>query len=94
MFLNHYTRQMLACDCFTVDTVFNRTLSALFFLELGTCRVDVAGCTAHPMVAGMTQQARQMSWCIQKEALPVCFLVRDDDATFPPGITSWCGKAE
>jgi putative transposase len=47
-FLNHYRTQMLACDCFTVETVNLQTLYVLFFIELGTRRVHVAGCTAHP----------------------------------------------
>ena len=47
-FLNHYRTQMLACDFFTVETVTLQTLYVLFFIELGTRRVHLAGSTAHP----------------------------------------------
>jgi len=33
----------------------------LFFIELGTRRVHLAGCTATPDAAWVTQQARQLS---------------------------------
>ncbi len=53
-FLSHYQDQMLACDFFTVETAWLKTLYVLFFLELGTRRVHVAGCTAHPTSAWVT----------------------------------------
>ncbi|MBD0328170.1 MAG: transposase [Pyrinomonadaceae bacterium] len=74
---------MLACDFFTVETVWLKTLYVLFFLELGTRRVRMAGCTAHPTSARVTQQARQISWTIQEEELPIHFLIHDRDAMFP-----------
>jgi hypothetical protein len=47
-FLNHYKHQMLACDFFTAETLRLQTLYVLFFIEIGTRRVYLAGCTAHP----------------------------------------------
>ena len=47
-FLKHYRQQMLACDFFTVETVRLETLYILFFIELGSRRVHLAGCTASP----------------------------------------------
>ena len=82
-FLGHYKQQMLACDFFTVETAWLRTLYVLFFLELGTRRVHIAGCTAHPTSAWVTQQARQMSWILHEEGPPIHFLIHDRDATFP-----------
>ena len=38
-FLNHYRRQMLAGDFFTVETVFLKTVYVLCFLEVSTRRV-------------------------------------------------------
>jgi len=49
---------MLACDFLTVDTVLLRRLCVLFFIELDTRRVNVAGVTAHPTGAWVIQQAK------------------------------------
>jgi len=85
-FLAQHRDAVLACDFFTVETLFLKTLYVLFFLEIGTRRVHLAGCTAHPTAAWVTQQARQLSWTIQERAQPVRFLIRDRDAKFPPGF--------
>jgi hypothetical protein len=45
-FLEAQAKTILAADFFYVDTVFLRRL--LFFIEHGTCRVHLAGITAHP----------------------------------------------
>ncbi len=47
-FLAQQRDQILACDFFVVETAFLRTLYVLFFIELGSRRVHLAGCTAHP----------------------------------------------
>lgn len=60
-FLNHYKDQFLACDFFTVETLWLQTLYVLFFIEHGTRQVHLAGCTAHPTGKWVTQQARQIS---------------------------------
>lgn len=81
-FVNHYRTQMLACDFFTVETVTLQTLYVLFFIELGTRRVHLAGCTAHPNRAWVTQQARQLVWELTDTAHPMRFLIHDRDAKF------------
>ena len=58
------------CDFFTVETVFLKTIYILFFVELGTRRVHLAGCTAHPTAAWVTQQARHLSWRLQEGEIP------------------------
>ncbi len=81
-FLRHYKHEMLACDFFTVETAWLKTLYVLFFIELGSRRVYVAGCTDKPTAAWVTQKARQMSWRAEDEQLPIRFLIRDRDAKF------------
>jgi len=68
---------MLACDFFTVETIRLQTLYVLFFIELGTRRVHLAGCTTHPTGAWVTQQARNFAWelediqQVENRALPI-----------------------
>jgi hypothetical protein len=81
--LKHYGDQLLACDFFTVETAWLRTLYVLFFIEIGTRQVHFAGCTAHPTAAWVTQQARQLIWKLQDEDKQMGFLIRDRDAKFP-----------
>ena len=73
---------MLACDFFTVETVWLQTLYVLFFIELITRRVHFAGCTAHPDSTWVTQQARKMVWQLEEEAQPKRFIIHDRDAKF------------
>jgi putative transposase len=80
--MTHYKEQILACDFFTIETVFLRTLYVLFFIELGTRRVHFAGCTAHPNGAWATQQARQMAWALEERDVPIRFLIHDRDSKF------------
>jgi transposase InsO family protein len=63
-----------------VETLQLKTLYVLFFIELQTRRVHVAGVTAHPDSAWVTQQARNLA--IDERLGDVRFLVRDRDAKF------------
>ncbi len=81
-FLSHYKDQIVACDFFTVDTTWLKTIYILFFIELGSRRVHLAGCTANPTAAWVTQQARQLSWQLQNRTVPVRFLIHDHDTKF------------
>ena len=60
-----------------------QTLYVLFFIELSTRRVHLAGCTAKPTAQWVTQQARQLMWKLQEEGRVMRFLVHDRDAKFP-----------
>lgn len=82
-FLKHYRQQMLACDFFTVETVRLETLYVLFFIELGSRRVHLAGRTTNPDRVWVTQQARQLIWQLDDEAqTSVRFLIHDRDSKF------------
>src|SRR5688572_18231955 len=80
--LHHYKDQLLATDFFTVETALLQTVYVFFFIELGTRRVHFAGCTAHPTSAWVTQQARQMTWTLQDQGIPIQFLIHDRDSKF------------
>lgn len=73
---------MRACDFFTVETLHVQTLYVLFFIELGSRRVHLAGCTASPDNAWVTQQARQLVWQLDETKTPMRFLIHDRDRKF------------
>jgi putative transposase len=63
-FVRAHRRSMLAVDFFTVETMWLQRLYVLFFIELGSRRVHLAGCTASPSASWVTQQARQLTWTL------------------------------
>jgi putative transposase len=66
-----------------VETLRLKTLHVLFFIEIGTRRIHVAGCTAKPTAQWVTQQARQLMWKLQEEGRVIRFLLHDRDSKFP-----------
>ena len=81
-FLRQQARSMLAVDFFTVETISLRRLYVLFFIEHGSRRVHLAGCTTNPTGAWVTQQARQLAWTLQEQPSLFRFLLRDRDSKF------------
>ncbi len=79
-FLRHQAASMLACDFFTVETISLRRFYVLFFIELGSRRVQLAGCTTNPSGAWVTQQARNLSFTGVFERMR--FLIHDRDSKF------------
>lgn len=71
---------IMACDFFCVETVWLKTLYVLLFIELSTRRVHLAGVTAHPKSAWVTQQARNL--VIEDHVAGTRFLIRDRDAKY------------
>jgi putative transposase len=57
-------------------------LYVLFFIELGSRRVHLVGCTANPNAPWVIQQARQLSWTLAARSKPLRFLIRDRDQKF------------
>jgi putative transposase len=81
-FLRTHRRSVLAVDFFTVETIWLQRLYVLFFIELNSRRVHVAGCTATPSAEWVTQQARQHSWRLADRPEPFRYLIRDRDQKF------------
>jgi putative transposase len=79
-FLQQQAASMLAVDFFTVETISLRRLYVLFFIELTSRHVYLAGCTANPTGAWVTQQARQFAWSLQEQPARFRFLIRDRDS--------------
>jgi putative transposase len=79
-FLRAQAQGIVACDFFTVETAWLRTLYVLFFVEHGSRRVHLAGVTTNPDGAWMRQQARNLA--IEQRLKNVRYLLHDRDAKF------------
>jgi putative transposase len=81
-FLRQHRNTILACDLFTVDSVWLRRLYVLFFVSIGTRRVEYVACTRHPGAAWMTQQARNLLMDLDDCGGRPRFLIHDRDTKF------------
>jgi putative transposase len=80
--MSHYKDQLLACDFFTVETIFLRTVYVLVFIELGTRRVHLTGITSNPDGRWVAQQARQLVWAFEETDSSFRCLIRDNDKKY------------
>ena len=81
-FLRQQAASVLECDFLTVDTLFLKRFYVLFFMELSTRRVHLAGITTNPDGRWVTQQARNLLMRLDDEDVRRRFLVRDRDSKF------------
>ena len=78
-FLRQQAAGIVECDFFTVDTLWLRRYYVFFFIELERRRVHIAGITAHPNGAWVTQQARTLLMTLREEGKRPRILIRDRD---------------
>jgi putative transposase len=79
-FLQAQAASIVACDFFTVESILLRRYYVLFFIEHGTRRVRIAGCTGNPDGGWVTQQARNLGLFFAEQQ--VRFLIRDRDSKY------------
>ena len=82
-FLRSHGESILACDLFTVDTVWLRRLYVLAFISIGSRRVEYFAITSKPDTAWMLQQAHNLLMELDDHDRQVRFLIHDRDAKFP-----------
>jgi putative transposase len=81
-FLRQHGDTILACDFFTIDTVWLRRLYVLFFVSIGTRRVEYVACTSKPDTPWITQQARNLLMDIDDRSRRPRVLIHDRDTKF------------
>jgi putative transposase len=85
-FLRQQAAGIVACDFFTVDTIFLRRVYVLFVIELASRRVHLAGVTGHPTGLWVAQQARNLLASLSEQTTAWKFLIRDRDSKFTRGF--------
>jgi putative transposase len=89
-FVRQQATSILACDFFTLDTIFLQCVYVLFVIELASRRVHLAGVTDHPTRVWVAQQARNLVVSFGDHAAAWTFLIRDRNAKFT-GYSTTCG---
>lgn len=86
-FLRQHAASTLACDFFTVDTVWLRRLYVLVFIAIGSRRIEYVACTTNPNPAWMTQQARNLLMDLDDAAARRAFCSTTGTRSFPARST-------
>jgi putative transposase len=60
-FIRRQAKSMIACDFFTVDTISLRRIYVLFFIEISTRRIHLAGMTENPEAPGLPSRRETLS---------------------------------
>jgi putative transposase len=81
-FLRQQAAGIVACDFFSVDSAWLTRYYVLFFIEVETRRVHLAGITTNPTGAWVTQQARNLATSFDERERVVRHLIRDRDTKF------------
>jgi transposase InsO family protein len=81
-FLGQQAASILECDFLTVDRLFLKRFYVLFFIELASRRVHLAGITTNPDDRWVTQQARNLLMELGDDGIRPRFLIRDRDSKF------------
>jgi len=82
-FIKSQARGIVATDFFHVDTVMLKRFYVLFFIELDTRRVHLAGITTNPTGAWTTQAARNL---LMASAKPIRFVIHDGAGQYSPSF--------
>ena len=85
-FLRQQASGIIACDFFTVDTIWLRGLHVLFFMELDTRRVHLAGVTAQSQRRLGHPAARNLQLRVEEYRRRMRFLIGDGAAQFCRGF--------
>src|SRR5205814_9676947 len=85
-FLRAHGESILACDLFTVDTIWLRRLYVLAFISIGSRRIEYFAITSKPDTGWMLQQARKLLIELDDHDRQLRFLIHDRDAKFPPAF--------
>ncbi|MHB8959166.1 MAG: helix-turn-helix domain-containing protein [Candidatus Limnocylindrales bacterium] len=91
-FLRAQADGIIACDFFTVETAWLRTLCVLVFIELGSRRIHLSPATVHPDSAWVTQQARNLALGLDARTTPARFLVRTGTRSSASRWTRSCAR--
>jgi transposase len=90
-FLRAQAAGVVACDFFTVESLFLRRYYVLFFIAHASRRVWLAGCTTNPSGAWVTQQGRDLGLDLSDRG--VRFLIRDRDSKYSAASTRFCAAS-